>query len=126
VSWTFGGNVGFLSDGSIMGQFQIVDHTGKGAVSWHCHNDFSSLVFSGDPTDSPPADYDTAVFTGTFTSNKGGSKYLRVTIWDDQEPGKDYDWITVEVSTDGGTTWNSWFAGHPISGGNFQLHNGYK
>jgi hypothetical protein len=124
VAWTFGGNVGFLTDWTIVGQFEIVDHANK--VSWHCHDAFDSLIFWGDATDSPPASVDHAQFIGTFTSNKGGSKYLRVTIWDDQEPGRDFDWITVEVSTDGGATWTTWFSGNPISGGNFQIHEGFK
>jgi len=124
VAWTFGGNVGYLEDGTLHGQFNIVDHTGK--KSWHCHNDFDSLIFWGDPTDSPPANVDHAQFIGTFTSNKGDTAYLRVTIWDDQEPGRDYDWITVEVSTDSGTSWSEWFGGEPISGGNFQVHEGFK
>jgi hypothetical protein len=126
VTYTFGGNVGYLPDGTIVGQFEIVDHTGKGAVSWHCHNAFDSLIFWGDPTESPPASVDHAQFIGTFTSNKGGSKYLRVTIWDSNEPGKDFDRITVEASTDGGATWTTWFYVNPISGGNLQVHEGLK
>jgi len=124
VAWTFGGNVGYLEDGTLLGQFQIRDHEGK--ESWHCHNDFDSLIFWGSPTSSPTASLDHAEFIGTFTSNKGGEIYLRVTIWDDQEPGRDYDEIMVDVSTDSGATWNPWFSGEPISGGNLQVHEGYK
>lgn len=124
VIFTFGGNVGLFEDGTVHGQFQVVDHEGK--ESWHCHDNFDSLISWGDPTESPPAPVDHAQFIGTFTSNKGNSAYARVTIWDDQEPGRDYDWITVEVSLDGGTTWIPGFSGNPISGGNLQVHDQCK
>jgi len=127
VAWTFGGNVGYLEDGTLHGQFNIVDHNAK--ESWHCHNDFDSLIFWGEPTDSPPANVDHAQFIGTFTSNRGDTAYLRVTIWDDQEPGRDYDWITIEYDADGDPAtddWTEWFSGELISGGNFQVHEGFK
>jgi hypothetical protein len=122
VIWSFGGNVGYRKDGTIHGQFQIVDHSNN--KTWHCHNLFDSLVFSGEPTDSPPASLDTAVFTGTFTNNKGDEMYLRVTLWDDQEPGKGFDEIEVEYWD--GSHWQPWFSGQPISGGTFQVHEGTK
>jgi hypothetical protein len=116
TTWTFAGNVGYLPDGTIVGQFQIVDHASK--VSWHCHNAFTSLVFSGDPIVGPPgpsASHSIATFTGTFTSNKGGTATLTVVITDVYEPGKDND--TIVVSGTFG------FSGNPISGGNFQVHD---
>lgn len=122
VAWSFGGSLRYIDDGSIHGPFEIVDHANK--TSWHCHNLFDSLIFWGEPTKSPPSSLDHAQFTGTFTSNRGGTKYLRVTVWDDQEPGKGFDTIKVEVSTDGGSAWEDWFYGDPISGGTFQIHKG--
>jgi hypothetical protein len=119
ITWTFGGNVGFDEVDGIVGQFEIVDHTGKGAVSWHCHNDFSSLVFSGPPIVGPPgpsARHSIATFTGTFTSNKGDTATLTVEITDVYEPGQDNDTIVVTGSFE--------FSGNPISGGNFQIHEG--
>jgi hypothetical protein len=118
TTWTFGGNVGLLDDTivpiTIVGQFQIVDHTGKQAVAWHCNNAFTSLTFSGVPTSSPPAHWNVATFTGTFTSNKGGSAILTVIITDVGEPGTQ---DTIVVTGDFG------FSGTPISGGNFQVHD---
>jgi hypothetical protein len=122
IIWSFGGTVGYRKDGSIKGQFQIVDHSNN--KTWHCHNLFDSLEFSGEPTDSPPASLDTAVFTGTFTNNKGDAMYLRVTLWDDQEPGKGFDEIEVEYWD--GSHWQPWFSGQPISGGTFQVHEGTR
>jgi hypothetical protein len=126
VTYTVGGNVGLLDDTIvpviIVGQFEIVDHTGKNAVAWHCHNEFSSLEFSGDSTGSPPAHWDTATFVGTFTSNKGGSQVIKVEIKDISEPGKGNDIIRVDFGNDG--TWDiGTEAGVPISGGNFQVHD---
>ena len=118
TTWTFGGNVGLLDDTivpiTIVGQFQIVDHTGKQAVAWHCNNAFTSLTFSAVPTSSPPAHWNVATFTGTFTSNKGGSAILTVIITDVGEPGTQ---DTIVVTGDFG------FSGTPISGGNFQVHD---
>ncbi|MFC1892710.1 hypothetical protein ACFLYR_01555 [Chloroflexota bacterium] len=83
VALNFSGNVGFISDTTIEGQFQIVDHTvDKGSESWHCHNNFSSLVFGGEEAESPYATYNTATFTGTFTSNKGGQMEVTIKISD--------------------------------------------
>jgi len=123
VAYTFGGTVGYLEDGTRLGQFQITDHIAK--ESWHCHSDFSMLTFYGGPTWSPPASYDTAEFVGIFTSNKGGERLVHVTILDDQEPGSNYDHISVEYSEDGGANWTWWFDAY-ISGGNLQVHEGYK
>jgi hypothetical protein len=125
VAWTFGGNVGFLESGDIVGQFQIVDHNGK--ESWHCHNDFSFLEFTGDPIDGPPgpdASHNHATFIGTFTSNHGDELILKVDIWDYYEPGKDNDVIKVQYWN--GSDFEDWFGVGPeegISGGNFQIHN---
>ena len=114
AAWTFGGTVGVaLVGGGIVGQFQIVDHEGKEA--WHCNNNFSALSFSGGPAESPPASHDTATFEGTFTSNRGSSAVLTVTIKDLGEPGAGVDKIEVTGDpTIGETT---------INGGNFQVHD---
>ena len=127
VAWTFGGNVGFLESGDIVGQFQIVDHVNN--ESWHCHNDFSFLEFTGDPIDGPPgpdASHNHATFIGTFTSNRGNELILKVDIWDIYEPGKDNDVIKVQYWDEGLGDFVDWFGVGPeegISGGNFQIHN---
>lgn len=127
VEWSFAGTVGVMADSSIVGQFQIVDHTGKRAEAWHCNNNFSFLNFYGAPVESPPgppASHDTAIFEGTFTSNRGNSATVRIFIKDSAEPGAGADAISVNI--DGGT----WEIGGPnfddaevINGGNFQVHD---
>ena len=117
-AFTFGGNVGFAEDGSVVGQFQINDHSGK--ETWHCHSDFSSLVFSGAPIvgpTGPSAGCNTATFTGEFTSNRGNSETLTITITDVDEPGIGNDVIIVQYSDT-----IVWFSGEPIDTGNFQMH----
>ncbi len=122
VALNFAGNVGFLSDNTIVGQFQIVDHTvDKGSESWHCNNDFSALVFGGDEAESPPSTYNTATFTGTFTSNRGNQMEATITISDLGE-GKSGEIDTITYSFDGSGP----FGPFPLDGGNFQVHQGYK
>jgi hypothetical protein len=117
---TFGGNVGLFGDTTVEvhGQFQIVDHYNK--ESWHCHDDFTSLVFSGGLTDSPPAHWDIATFVGNFTSNKGHSVELEITILDEDEPGKGND--TIQVQYLSGYPVTS-FGPYDLDGGNFQVHD---
>jgi len=113
VAGTFAGTVGVIEGEGIVGQFQIVDHTGKKAEAWHCNNDFTYLNFGGPPTGSPPASHSIAVFTGTFTSNRGSPDWtVTIIIQDVGEPGAGVDIIK--------------FGGLPpyaIDGGNFQVHD---
>lgn len=120
AAWTFAGNVGYAEDGSVVGQFQINDHFGK--ETWHCHGDFSFFAFDGDPIvgpTGPSASHNRATFVGTFTSNRGNTETLVVTIVDVDEPGRNNDIILVEYLAG-----NTWFAGEPIDTGNFQIHGG--
>lgn len=116
VAWTIAGNIGFLPDGSIVGNFNIVDHANKN--QYKAHNTFTALAFSGDPTFSPPASYNIATFTGTFTDKNGTEVELTLTITDNDESGGGAD--TVEVT--GGLT----IGPTTLSGGNFQVHDGFK
>jgi len=116
---TFGGTVGVLEGAGIVGQFQIVDHTGfmrKGAVSWHCNNDFSFLNFEGGPAESPVATHDTAIFEGVFVSNLGDTETLRLKIIDNGEPGARVDKFSISLNS---TELGEWM----IDGGNFQVHD---
>jgi hypothetical protein len=114
VTWTFAGNVGFVEDVGIVGQFQIVDHISK--IAYHL-NSFSSLSFSDTaaPAESPVATHDTATFIGSGTDNAGNPVTFTVIIQDLGEPGKLVDNIQV--------TGPLTFALQVISGGNFQVHD---
>jgi len=115
-AWTISGNVGFLPDGTIVGNFNIVDHLNKN--QYKCHNAFTSLVFSGTPTTSPPASYNIATFTGKFTDKDGNVKVVTIVITDNGESGKKGD----SIYGSGGLA----FSANPLSGGNYQVHDGYK
>jgi len=118
-AWNFSGNVGYFAvDSSIHGQFNIIDHVGK--MQYHCHDEFSSLVFYGGTAESPEATFDTAEFTGTFTDKDGATYELTIIIVDNGEPGKDTDQISVTGA--GFTT----IGLQTIDGGNYQIHEGYK
>ena len=117
-AYTFAGNVGLDAEGNIIGQFQINDHVGK--ETWHCHGNFSDIDFSGDAIEGPTgpsADFNTVSFTGEFTSNRGNTATLYITIVDVDEPGIGNDVIVVDYAGSG-----TWFIADPISTGNFQAH----
>jgi len=117
IIWNMTGNVGFLPDGTIVGNFHIKDFvTGN---QYKCHNDFDSLVFSGNPTTSPPASFNTATFTGNFTDKDGVVVSLTIVITDMDESGRIADTITITGLTGFPTSGN-------ISNGNYQVHDGFK
>jgi hypothetical protein len=130
VAWTFAGTVGFLDDGqtTIVGQYQLFDHVNK--VSWHCHNEFTYLHFKGTLASSPPAMFNIGTFTGNFTNKNRDWQVITIQITDKRESGKKGDTIKAKEGsfTDIDAAFASpWlFQADPISGGNLQVHNGYK
>jgi len=127
-AWNLSGNVGYFEfDSTPHGQFNIIDHVGK--MQYHCHDDFSSLIFYGGTAESPEATFDTAEFTGTFYDKDGDPYVLTIIIEDNGEPGKGVDKISV-YDEDGSTFWipDEAGPGNPvvIDGGNYQIHEGYK
>jgi len=112
VLWTFGGIVGVMPDGAMVGQFQIVDHANK--VAYHT-TEITALAFSGGPATTPEANNSIATFTATFRGNDGSTKTVTVTIKDLGEAAPKIDTIKLEGGLSLGET--------PLSGGNFQLHN---
>jgi hypothetical protein len=123
--WTFAGNVGYFEgDPTPHGQFNIISHNDK--MQYHCNDEFSSLIFSGDTAESPEATFDTAEFTGTFYDKDGAPYELTIVIKDNGEPGAGVDKISVfEEDVD---FWVDDGADNPviINGGNYQIHEGYK
>ena len=115
--WNISGNIGFLPDGSIVGNINIIDHAGK--AQYKAHNTFTSLVFSGSTATSPEASFNTATFTGVFTDKGGNEVTLEIVITDNDESGGGAD--TIEIVGLAG-----WAADGEIDGGNYQVHNGFK
>lgn len=114
LDWSFGGNVGHLKEGTVAGQFQMVDHKNK--VTYHASS-FTDLKFSGPEANSPPASHNRAVFTATFKANKRGvvDKIVTITIQDLRESQIKTD--TIQMSGD------LILPETPLSGGNFQVHD---
>ena len=142
VGYSFAGMVGVLPEGGVAGQFQIVDHTGKKAETWH-FNEFDWLTFIGDDAVSPYATHDKVRFiSAPAESNRGNTIQIMVTIAD-IGPEKDKDQIAVYRYDGEGPPaiyeWEEWFGGEVVlpptnpadpfaitngvlDGGNFQIH----
>lgn len=114
---TFAGKLDFLPYGSIVGQFQMVDHSGTlfyGADPIH-FNSFNSLEFDGVATRSPPTDVNRATFTASGSDKLGPVDPITFRITDNGEPGKGNEVIEILIIC----TWFSII----IDGGNFQVHD---
>ncbi len=112
AEFTFSANPMSDSVGGFAGKFQVVDHANRN--SYHLDT-ITSLSFSGLPTESPDASYNTATFTATGYDKDGNAISATIVIEDIQEPGKGFD--TIDVT---GTGMPSF--GGIIDGGNFQIH----
>ncbi|MEA2024623.1 MAG: hypothetical protein U9N79_10115, partial [Actinomycetota bacterium] len=124
----FGGNVGFLDDFSIVGQWQFRD----GATKLNMHSlsiDYLQFyMIGGDPADPPTANANAAEFGGTARVKDGKAKWIDTctfNAWaeDHGEPDvADAFWIYIDCGTDG-----IWDYGHDVlDTGNLQIHSGYK
>jgi hypothetical protein len=145
---TYGGNVGFLSDFSLVGQWQLVLHNvGVNSLDKaHFHSTMiTSLQFYYDdslpgPT-PPPANANIAFFTANGTLNGETGWKIRCTLVDSGEPGVadaiafslwdpgdvmvyyqadefDHDWVVFAPSLGTEVTTRA--------GGNIQIHPGLK
>lgn len=142
ISW--GGNVGFLADFSIVGQwntnFHNVDGTALDKAHFHA-SDFSSLQFANDGgagPSPPPANANLAFFVADGTLNGEPGYRLRVCVADRGEPGKGNDTMRMQLFAPGPVlVYDSQtdFAdeapesacdGHELDGGNVQIHGGVK
>jgi hypothetical protein len=121
---TFGGNAGFLRDGTIVGHYSFNFH--EDGVKF-VTTEITALEFSdsgGDPA-PPEADSDTATFTATAKGDLGDGWVdgctLEVTLRDGGEPQDD---AVVHFSAScpdwDGVGWAD------LTGGNIQVHDGYK
>ena len=124
----FGGNVGFLADFSVVGQWQFRD----GAIKLNMHSlSIDTLQFSvvgGDPADPPAANANAAYFAGTARVKDGKAKWIDTCTFeawaeDHGEPQvADAFAISIDCGADG-----SWAYGQtPLDTGNLQIHSGVK
>lgn len=111
-AYTFGGNVGQLTDGGTLGELQINKHTKPDTDSCH-YDEFTNLVFSGVPAQSPSVGLNTIEFDASGECKNGGPSNIHVIMVDNAEPGGGIDELTVT----GDLTING-----PISTGNIQMH----
>ena len=142
ISW--GGNVGFLADFGIVGQwntnFHNVDGTALDGAHFHAP-DFSSLQFADDGgagPSPPPANANIAQFVADGELDGEPGYRLRVCVADRGEPGKGNDTMTMQLFAPGPVlVYDSLtdFAdqaptsacdGHELDGGNIQIHGGVK
>jgi hypothetical protein len=142
ISW--GGNVGFLADASLTGEWNTNFHNvGVDSLDgshFHAH-DITSLQFTNDggPGPSPPpANANVAMFVASGALNGTSGYQLRVCIADRGEPGKGNDTIRLQLfdpslalvydSLSDFADEDAYSAcdGHKLDGGNAQIHSGLK
>jgi hypothetical protein len=150
---SFAGNVGFLADFSLVGQYQINFHNVKGTAldggKFHS-TAITSLQFDvvcGPDAYPPPANANRGVFTATGRFNGEDGWTVEVRAADFGEPGKDNDSIRIILTNPGGTfvyDSNKDLGGdfpdndnkpgcatddsirHLLDAGNLQIHSGLK
>ena len=142
ISW--GGNVGFLADFGLVGEWNTIFHNVAGTSfdksHFHAH-EIVSLQFldDGGPGPSPPpANANVATFVAEGELDKAPGYRLRVCVADRGEPGKGNDTMRMQLFAPGPVlVYDSAtdFAdqapasacdGHRFDGGNAQIHSGLK
>ncbi|MEN8114638.1 MAG: post-COAP-1 domain-containing protein [Actinomycetota bacterium] len=124
---TFGGNIGYLEDGTLVGQWQFRD----GAEKINMHSlSIDTLVFSndgGEPADPPAADMNVAEFSGTARVKFGNAKWIDSCTFSAQaedhgEPGVD-DVFGISINCGDGIMD---YVPVLLDAGNLQIHKGFK
>ena len=142
ISW--GGNVGFLADSSLVGEWNTIFHNVAGTAldgaHFHAH-DFSSLQFLNDGgagPNPPPANANIAAFIAVGELNGVPGYRLSVCVADRGEPGKGNDTMRMELFAPSATKVYDSLTdfidqaptaacdGHKFDGGNAQIHSGLK
>ena len=144
---SFGGNVGYLADFSLVGQWQTNFHNVFGTpltgVQFHS-TEILSLQFlddGGAGPNPPPANANVAGFNALGRVGQEDGWLLRVCLADRGEPGKDNDSIRLHLISPGGVLVYDSFVDfdsqddslegpcgdrHRLDAGNFQIHSGLK
>jgi hypothetical protein len=149
-SISFGGNVGFLADFSLVGQWQTnfhnvsVDSLDKARFHSTAITALQFFDDGGAGPNPPPANANVALFTATGRLNGEDGWTLDVCLADRGEPGRQNDSIRVAltnpggvlvydsrgsedfVSEDPGGQGGVCDSRHKLDAGNFQIHSGVK
>jgi hypothetical protein len=144
---SFGGNVGFMEDASLVGQWQTNFHNvlGTPLTGAHFHStEILSLQFFNDGGDGPappPANANVGVFVATGRVGQEEGFTLIVCLADRGEPGRNNDSLRLQLfAPSGGLLYDSFFDfasqddsvggacadRHKLDAGNFQIHSGVK
>jgi hypothetical protein len=142
ISW--GGNVGFLADFSLVGEwntnFHNVAGTALDGAHFHAH-EITSLQFSNDGgagPNPPPANANVARFNASGELDGTPGYVLRVCVADRGEPGKGNDTMRMQLFAPGPVLLYDSLTdftdqapasacdGHKFGGGNAQIHSGLK
>jgi hypothetical protein len=114
TEWDVSGNVGYNSDGTIVGTITIQ----RGKTQYQCKDNFSSLVFSNNPAYTPSAIYDSGAYTGKFVDKNKNEVTFTVAIQDLSESG---NLDTMSIFDGNGVN----LVGGTCSKANFQIHDGF-
>jgi hypothetical protein len=127
----FGGNVGYLADFSIVGQWQFQGTSGGDTVKMHSTS-FDTLQFSnndlGEPY-PPDANANVAYFSGTARVSLNNGEWLeacsfRAQAQDHGEPGRGNDIFGIAIDCGADGSWT--FGRNTLDAGNLQIHSGIK
>jgi len=127
---SFGGNVGFLADFSIVGQWQFQDHAKSSRLIMHSLT-IDTLKFwddGGIPADPPSANANVAEFSGTARVKDGKAAWVDACVFnvvahDHGEPNvADMYGIHIECGADV----YDYFPIVDLDKGNLQIHSGVK
>ena len=128
---SFGGNVGYLADGSVMGQWQFQDHDRTSRLIMHS-TEITWIQLSndgdGDP-DPPTAPANIVEFGGDARVKDGNNKWIDTCTFnaeahDHGEPSVDDQFaIAIDCGLDG--SWD-YFPVVDLDRGNLQIHEGPK
>lgn len=141
LSW--GGNVGYLADFTIVGEWETNFHNVAGTAldgaKFHAH-DFVTLQFTNDAgsgPNPPPANANIAWFRADGMLDKAEGYTLIVCVADRGEPGRGHDTMRMWLYNPGGLVYDSASdftsqapqsacMGHLFDAGNIQIHSGVK
>jgi hypothetical protein len=128
---SFGGNVGYLEDGSVLGKWQFQDHDKSSRLIMHSL-EITAIQLSndldGDP-DPPTAPANIVAFEGTARVKDGNNKWIDTSTFnaeahDHGEPSVDDQFaIAIDCGADG--AWD-YFPVVDLDKGNLQIHEGPK